>query len=567
MLYAPKSDETKKKTPELAKTLAKLLRYEQSLNIAFDLDEEQLDTIAQNVKRKYDIDKASRSEWEAMSQKAMDVALQVRQPKNYPFEGAANIKYPLVTVAALQFGARAYPAIVDGNRIVKGQVVGSDQGVPIKDENGDPKRDPMNGEPLWIKKPGDKRAKAERVSKHMSYQLLNEMEEWEEDTDVLLHHLPIVGCAFRKVYRSVEMARNVSEMVPAIHLVVNNKCKSLDEAPAVTHEVFLYPQEIEERKLSETFLDIDLPTPNDSDDDADAPHMFLEQHCYLDLDGDGYKEPYIVTVHKDCCQVVRIVANFRMEGVKDNGKRIVRIPKDQYFVKYSFIPHPKGGFYDIGFGQLLESLGETIDTTINQMLDAGHLSDCRRRIHWNGYPLKKGGQIKTAPGVYRSGRGYGQAVRPDHAASVPRALRSCSNCLGMMIDASKDITAVKDILTGDTNGQTQTATTTLAMIEQGLKVFTAIYKRIYRALKDEFKLLFRLNSQYADEKTYYTFQDQEEAVEKTDYDVASMDVCPVADPKMVTDMQRAAHAQFLMQIAEHPPGGDAEPHGSPDAHL
>jgi ABC-type oligopeptide transport system substrate-binding subunit len=114
MLYAPKSDETKKKTPELAKTLAKLLRYEQSLNIAFDLDEDQLDTIAQNVKRKYDIDKASRSEWEAMSQKAMDVALQVRQPKNYPFEGAANIKYPLVTVAALQFGARAYPAIVDG---------------------------------------------------------------------------------------------------------------------------------------------------------------------------------------------------------------------------------------------------------------------------------------------------------------------------------------------------------------------------------------------------------------------------------------------------------------------
>jgi chaperonin GroES len=552
MLYAPKSDETKKKTPELAKTLAKLLRYEQSLNIAFDLDEDQLDTIAQNVKRKYDIDKASRSEWETMSQKAMDVALQVRQPKNYPFEGAANIKYPLVTVAALQFGARAYPAIVDGNRIVKGQVVGSDQGVPIKDENGDPKRDPMNGEPLWTKKPGDKRAKAERVSKHMSYQLLNEMEEWEEDTDVLLHHLPIVGCAFRKVYRSVEMGRNVSEMVPAIHLVVNNKCKSLDEAPAVTHEVFLYPQEIEERKLSETFLDIDLPTPNDSDDDADAPHMFLEQHCYLDLDGDGYKEPYIVTVHRDCCQVVRIVANFRMEGVKDNGKRIVRIPKDQYFVKYSFIPHPKGGFYDIGFGQLLESLGETIDTTINQMLDAGHLQNAGGGFIGTGIRLKKGGQIKVAPGKFDQVESTGKLSDQIHMHQYQGPSPVLFQLLGMMVDASKDITAVKDILTGDTNGQTQTATTTLAMIEQGLKVFTAIYKRIYRALKDEFKLLFRLNSQYADEKTYYTFQDQEEAVEKTDYDVASMDVCPVADPKMVTDMQRAAHAQFLMQIAEHP---------------
>jgi chaperonin GroES len=410
----------------------------------------------------------------------------------------------------------------------------------------------MNQEPLWIKKPGDKRAKAERVSKHMSYQLLNEMEEWEEDTDVLLHHLPIVGCAFRKVYRSVEMARNVSEMVPAIHLVVNNKCKSLDEAPAVTHEVFLYPQEIEERKLSETFLDIDLPTPNDSDDDADAPHMFLEQHCYLDLDGDGYKEPYIVTVHKDCCQVVRIVANFRMEGVKDNGKRIVRIPKDQYFVKYSFIPHPKGGFYDIGFGQLLESLGETIDTTINQMLDAGHLQNAGGGFIGTGIRLKKGGQIKVAPGKFDQVESTGKLSDQIHMHQYQGPSPVLFQLLGMMVDASKDITAVKDILTGDTNGQTQTATTTLAMIEQGLKVFTAIYKRIYRALKDEFKLLFRLNSQYADEKTYYTFQDQEEAVEKTDYDVASMDVCPVADPKMVTDMQRAAHAQFLMQIAEHP---------------
>lgn len=550
MLYKPEGE--KKRTPDLAKTLAKLLRYEQSANIASELDDEDLDSIAQNVHRKYELDKKSREEWEQMSEKAMKVALQVRQPKNYPFENAANIKYPLVTVAALQFGARAYPAIVDGNRIVKGQVVGSDQGIPIKDENGDPRRDPMNGEPLWTKKPGDKRARADRVSKHMSWMLLNEMEEWEEDTDVLLHHLPIVGCAFRKVYRSEVMGRNVSEMVPAIHLVVNNKCKSLDEAPAVTHEVFLYPQEIEERKLAETFLDIELGTANDGDNDEDAPHLFLEQHCYLDLDGDGYKEPYIVTVHKDCCKVVRIVANFRMESVKDNGKRIVRIAKDQYFVKYSFIPHPKGGFYDIGFGQLLESLGETIDTTINQMLDAGHLQVAGGGFIGTGIRLKKGGQLKVSPGRYDQIETTGKIGDQVYVHQHPGPSPVLFQLLGMMVEAAKDITAVKDILTGDTNGQTQTATTTLAMIEQGLKVFTAIYKRIYRALKDEFKLLFELNARHIDEKTYYTFQDQEEAVEKTDYDIQSMDVCPVADPKMVTDMQRAAHAQFLMQIQEHP---------------
>ncbi|HDA7234762.1 TPA: hypothetical protein O5T43_002335 [Staphylococcus aureus] len=524
-------------------------------NIATELDNEQLEKIGYDVEREYKIDKASRQDWEESSNRAMDIALQVRKPKNYPFDGAANIKYPLVTVAALQFGARAYPAIVDGSRIVKAQVIGNDQGVPIKDDNGDPRVDPLSGEPLWIMPPGFKRAKADRVSKHMSYQLLNEMEEWEEDTDVLLHHLPIVGCAFRKVWRSETLGRNKAEMVPAIHLVVNNKVRSLDEAPRVTHEIFLYPQEIEERQRVETFLDIDLPAPaveGANEGDEDAPHMFLEQHRFLDLDEDGYKEPYIVTVHKDSCQVVRIVANFRMEAVKDNGKKITRIAKDQYFVKYSFIPDPKGGFYDIGFGRLLESLGETIDTTINQMLDAGHLQNAGGGFIGTGIRLKKGGQIRVSPGRYEQVETTGKLGDQIHMHQHQGPSPVLFQLLGMMVQAAKDITAVKDIITGDTGGQVQTATTTLAMIEQGLKVFTAIYKRIYRALKDEFKLLFELNARNIDEKAYYTFNDEQEVVEKSDYDLQSMDICPVADPKMVTDMQRSARAQVLMQIGQDP---------------
>jgi chaperonin GroES len=547
----------KRKSPKLEKTLARLVEYEQTPNIATLLTDEELDNIAGDVKREYEIDKKSREEWEKSSERAMDIALQVRQPKNYPFQGAANIKYPLVTVAALQFGARAYPAIVDGHRIVKAQVVGNDSGVPIKDDAGEVRRDPMDGEPLWEIKPGFKREKADRVSKHMSFQLLNEMVEWEEDTDVLLHHLPIVGCAFRKVYRSEVLGRNKAEMVPAIHLVVNNKVRSLDEAPRVTHEVFLYPQDIKERQRAETFIECELQTPVAAEDanDDDAPHMFLEQHRYLDLDEDGYKEPYIVTVHKDSCKVVRIVANFRIEEVKDNGKKILRIPKEQYFVKYSFIPDPKGGFYDIGFGKLLESLGETIDTVINQMLDAGHLQNAGGGFIGTGIRLKKGGQIKVSPGKFEQIETTGKIGDQVHMHQFQGPSPVLFNLLGMMVEAAKDITAVKDILTGDTGGKVQTATTTLAMIEQGLKVFTAIYKRIYRALKDEFKLLFELNARFIDEEAYYTFNDQQEVVQKTDYDLKSMDVCPVADPKMVTDMQRAGRAQVLMQIAEHPAFG------------
>jgi chaperonin GroES len=554
----------KKRTPQLARTLAKLAEFEQSDNIAqliLDRDEDgdgqaDLDKIGYDVERKYKIDKQSRDEWEASANRAMDIALQVRKPKNYPFEGAANIKYPLVTVAALQFGARAYPAIVDGQRIVKAQVVGSDDGIPqINPDTKEPMVDPLSGEPVWSKPPGEKRAKAERVSRHMSYQLLNEMVEWEEDTDVLLHHIPIIGCAFRKVYRSGELNRNKSEMVPAINLVVNQKVRSLDEAPAVTHEIFLYPHEIENKKRAGEYLDIDLgnaaPVDGNDGSDEDAPHMFLEQHRYLDLDDDGYREPYIVTVHKDSCKVVRIVANYNIEKVRDNGKRITFIPKEQYFVKYSFIPDPKGGFYDIGFGKLLESLGETIDTTINQMLDAGHIQNAGGGLIGTGVRLKKN-KLMMSPGMYHqvevTGDIRSQVFPFQHAGPSPVLFQ----LLGMMVEAARDITATKDILTGDTGGKTQTATTTLALIEQGLKVFTAIYKRIFRAMKDEFKLLFELNAKFIDEKQYFTFNDEQEVVESKDYDIGAMDICPVADPSMVTDMQRQAQSQLLLQVAEHP---------------
>jgi chaperonin GroES len=545
----------KKRSPQLARTLAKLVEYERAPNVAELLDDEQLEKIGYDVEREFKIDKQSREDWEKSAERAMEIALQVRQPKNYPFENAANIKYPLVTVAALQFGARAYPAIVDGQRIVKAQVVGNDGGIPHKDEAGEVRTDPMSGEPLWQQPPGFKRAKAERVSRHMSYQLLNEMAEWEEDTDVLLHHLPIVGCAFRKVWRSEELGRNKAEMVPAVDLVVNQKVRSLDEAPRVTHVLMLYPHEIENKKRAGIYRNIDLPASagtegNDGSDD-DAPHTFLEQHRYLDLDGDDYREPYIVTVHKDSCKVVRIVANYDIEKVKDDGKRITFIPKEQYFVKYSFIPDPKGGFYDIGFGKLLESISEAIDTTLNQMLDAGHLQNAGGGLIGSGIRLKKN-RIEVAPGKYQqvevSGDIRAQVYPFQHQG--PSAV--LFNLLGMLVEAARDITATKDIMTGDSNGKVQTATTTLALIEQGLKVFTAIYKRIYRAMKDEFKLLFELNARFLDEEEYYTFNDEQEVVARQDYDLASMDICPVADPSMVTDMQRQARTQILLQIAESP---------------
>lgn len=511
--------------------LTKLMKLIETPNIATTLDDVELNKIGQTVKREYDIDKQSREDWERTATKAMDAALQVRKPKNWPFEKAANVKFPILTTAAIQFGSRAYPAIVDGPLIVKGQVVGKDD------------------------EAGTKRNSADRVSAHMSWQLLTQMTEWEEDTDVLLHHLPIVGSVFRKVYYAEELGRCKSEMVPALYLVINHAARSIEAAPRITHELHYYPYEIEEFIASETWMDADIPITGDGDGDLDALVPFLEQHRRLDLDEDGYAEPYVVTIHKDTGKIVRIVANFRTDDIKTSAKgRIVRIEPSQYFVHYPFLPDPKGGFYGVGFGHLLESITDTIDTTINQMLDAGTLQNAGGGFIGSGVKFThNSGVVRFAPGEYKTVSSGGQDIRNaiynmEHPGPSPVLFQ----LLGMMVEAANNITAVKDLLTGDTGGKQMQPTTALAMIEQGLKVFTAIYKRIYRSLTKEFKLLFTLNGEYLNEQEFFSFAGQQMQVGAADYDAKTLAVNPVADPRLVTDMQRLTRAQILMQFAQDP---------------
>ena len=514
--------------PRVATVTKRLQDFVASDNIAADLTEQELSELGSKVCTEYGVDERSNAAWLKTAREALEAALQVPVAKNYPFPNASNIKWPLITVAALQFNARAYPAIVDGDNIVKVQVVGADPD-------------------------GQKRAKAERVGKHMSFQLTSEMDEWEEDTDTLLMQLPIVGTAFRKVYFDGSLERNKSEMVAGIDVIVNRATKNLESAPRITHRLMMHPLEIQERQLAGLWqkdFDPGKSPAGAASTDADAPHEFYEQHRYIDLDGDGYREPYIVTVHQDSETVVRIVANFGLSDVVMGNKGVRRIKRRHYFVKYGFIPDPKGGFYDIGFGSLLESLGAAIDTTINQMLDAGNLQNAGGGFIGSGVRLKKG-MITLEPGVYRTIDASGAKLREaiynfEHPGPSPVLF----NLLGLMIDAAKDITAVQDIMTGDGKDANQTATTTLALIEQGMKVFTAIFKRIHRAMKQEFTLLFRLNAEHLPEESYFRVLDDAEAIKRTDYDPEAYDVCPQADPRLVTDMQRLARAQLLMPFIE-----------------
>ena len=495
-------------------------------NAAEAFPPEELSKLGSQVVREYEIDKDSRSDWEECARRAMDMARQKRETKSEPWPDASNVKFPMLTTASLQFAARAYPAIVDGPRIVKCQVMGYDEN-------------------------GLKAAAADRVSQHMSYQFLYEMEDWESDLDTALHQLPIVGCCFKKVYPDGTKPAGVcSDLVSAFDLVVNQKTKSLETTPRITHVFTLYPHEISERQRDGRYLeDVAIKGSGDDTGDDDAPHTFLEQYRYWDSDEDGVVEPWIVTVHEKTQAVVRMTVGFRPEEIKvdEMRGRIVSIPRKKYFVKIPFIPDPEGGFYDIGFGKLLEPLSDVIDTTINQMMDAGTLQNAGGGFIASGVDLGRGkSQVTVEPGKYKTV----QTAATDLRAGIynmehPGPSKTLFELLSLMIDAGKDIAAIQDILVGDMP-RNQTATATMAMIEQGLKVFTAIYKRIFRALRQEYKLVFEINKTSLNVPKYVALLDAPVQVSAQDY-MGELDVMPTADPATLTDMQRMAKAQLVME--------------------
>ena len=275
-------------------------------NIATEMGDVQgdisLGNIAEQVVAEYEVDKKSREEWEETNKKALKAALLIAEEKNYPFKNASNIKYPLLTVAALQFNARAYPAVIQGNRVAKCVTWGDD---------GD----------------GEKAKRADRVSEHLSYQLLSEMPEWEEDTDRLLVMLPILGSMFRKVYFDPSLGRKCTRLLPPQNLVVNYFARSLEDTPRATEEMPLYPHEIQERINSGRFIDFEYGTDtglddetgqNKNPDDSQEPHMFLEQQCHfqenmvcLHLQIQMYKHHLCMHhLYKDYCH--RNYHNFQM---------------------------------------------------------------------------------------------------------------------------------------------------------------------------------------------------------------------------------------------------------------
>lgn len=534
----------------------RLVSWIRSDNIAKDLDKDTLGRIGHRATTEYQIDENSREHWKTQSKEAMDLAMQITKQKDYPWPKSSNVIYPLMTVAAIQFASRATPAIIADRNVVKGVLYGPDDGIPaLHPVDRSPLIDMSSGQPqpVWVMPPGAKQVRAQRIGDHMSYQLLEEHREWRGDTDKMLHVLPIVGCHFRKTYFDPGERCNVSTGVMAENVVINYKAKSLDRAPRITEIVSFYPSEVTENENAEVWLKPESPYGPASSEgaDPDAPHEFLEQHRRWDLDDDGYPEPYIVTVHKASGQVVRIVARYDEEGVMLRGNEIDSIRAVQYYTKYDFLPSLDDGIYGVGFGQLLKPLNDAVNTTLNMLIDAGHLSIVGGGFIGRGISMHAGA-VRFQMGEWKVLNSPGGNIRD---SIVPLPVKEPSpvlfSLLGMLIDAGKEISAVKDVLSGEINGVTMQPTTLLALIEQGLKVFTGIYGRVHDSLSEEFHKLYRLNRVYLDDVARYKRGDQWMTITRQDY-LQNTGVAPVSDPAMVSDAKQMAHAQLLQGYQDDP---------------
>jgi chaperonin GroES len=531
----------------------------QSPNLSTEFDKEDLVSLGKLVHDGYTRDEQSRAKWFKRMEAAMDLAMQVSKDKSFPWPGCSNVIFPLVTIAALQFSSRTYSNIIQGTDIVRYRTAGDDPS-------------------------GELTKRAIRLGRHMSWQILEEDKAWEEQHDRLFIQLGIVGTTFVKTYQSAQRRCVVGELVSARDLVMDYWAASVDACARKTQIFTLYRNEVYERAMRDTFdpkvLEAEwfekpplLPTshpsrqqqqnrqglmPPPQGTDEDAPITFLEQHRYLDLDHDGYAEPYIVTIEESTQEVVRIVARVEQEEAveRNSSKKVVCIRPQEYYTKYSFIPAPDGGMYDIGFGILLGPLNESVNTGINQLLDSGTMQNSLGGFLGRGAKIR-GGVYTMAPWEWKRVDSTGDDLRKN---MVPYPERQPSvvtfQLLSLLINYTDRLAGTVDVMMGENPGQNTPAYNFKGMIEQGMQVYSTIFKRVWRSLKNEFEKRHQLNGIYLPDRV--RFGGPGEFIMAEDYKTNFEDVAPAADPSVVSDAQRMQKAVTVKEAAMTTPGYNIE---------
>ena len=517
-------------------------------NLIPDFTEQELTTIGSDVVRGYTLDKQSRSEWETKHAQWTEMFLLNTQPKTFPWEGSSAIILPVLSTATIQFQARAYEAILPSKDVVHAKAINTSS---ISDQI------------------------ARRVEKYMNYQFQYKMDNFQEGMDRSLMALAIDGTVIRKVYYDpIDKCPRV-DYVSADDFVINYYAKDLKSAQRYTHRIELSINDIAQRVDAGIFLNAEqlltssslevsavqtqanlsqgltVPAPNGSDEAQ--PRELLEQHCYLKLPNSTTKakHPVIVTVDKETQKVVRIISRNNPITKKTL----------QSFVQYQFLPNPYS-FYGIGFGLLLTPVNVQMNTTVNQLNDAGLL--CNTKC---GFTLKKaggkGGKLKMGMGEF--------PVADFNVDDIRKAIQVLDfgqpstvlfQLLGFMKEFFQELTTVSELTTGGMPSSDTPATTVMSLMEEGRKVFSNIHRRTFRSFSTEQQIIFQLNAIHADLDEYFTvvvnpdllIDDKGNPIppELVKGQIANdfthnIDVKPVADPNIVSRVERMSKAQAIYQ--------------------
>lgn len=499
----------------------------------------------------YDRDVQSRATWLRRAQAAMDLSLQLQREKSFPWPGCSNVSFPLLTIAAMEFHSRAYPALIQGTNIVKARVPGADP-------------------------TGELNQRAIRVGSYMSYQRMEEDQAWEEQMDRLLLQLPIVGSVFKKSRWDTVQDTAISDMVPAVNLVMDYYAKSVESCRRKTHIIPLYRNDVWERVRGGIFRDfLDEPwytspsAPFEGEGkpeedrrtglnppfaDESTPLTFLEQHCWLDADGDGYAEPYIITLEGNSKEVARVVARWEApeDVVRTPAKQVLRIKATEQFTGYLLIPSPDGSVYGMGFGTLVGPLNEAVNTMLNQIVDAGTLANTAGGFLSRGVKIRGGAYTFTQFGWNRV-----DSTGEDLQKGIfPLPVREPSNVLfqvlSFLVNYTQRISGSTDMLAGENPGQNTPAGTSQEMVAQGMKIYSALFKRVWRCMKDEFSKIYILNARYLPvERNFGNGK-----ISREDFMGDPSHVVPTADPNVVSESMRVQLALTISERARMIPGYD-----------
>jgi len=511
-------------------------------NLADILPEDILEPIGGDMVNNYMDYKSSRKDWEQSYTQGLDLLGFKYENRTEPFQGASGATHPVLAEAVTQFQAQAYKELLPSDGPVRTQIIG-------------------------IKNPQTE-LQAQRVKDYMNYLIMDQMKEYEEEFDSMLFHLPLAGSTFKKVYYDVPLGRVVSKFVPADELVVPYTATSIEDAEAVIHVVKMSENELRKQQVSGFYRDIELAPPSSVEQNSvekkekeldgtkksgkqETIYTLLECHVNLDLEGfedvdssgepTGIKLPYIVTVEEGSREVLSIRRNYAPEDLKKN--------KIQYFVHFKFLPGL--GFYGFGLIHMIGGLSRTATAALRQLLDAGTLSNLPAGFKQRGVRVRDEA-APIQPGEFKDVDAPGGNLRE---AFFPLPYKEPSqtllNLLGVVVSAGQRFAAIADMQVGDSN-QAAAVGTTIALLERGSRVMSAIHKRCYAAMKDEFKLLSKVVSQYLPPEYPYDVVGGARNIKQADFD-DRIDVIPVADPNIFSMSQRITLAQTQLQIATSNP--------------